>query len=103
MKVITGTRQFQIEEPTVVTIGKFDGRHRGHQKLLQEMNRMKKEEKLAAAVFTFDTAPMKTVTGKPVTVITTCEERRSKLLRTSWRKRCRKKHDDRMYLRNKKS
>lgn len=81
MKVITGTRQFQIEEPTVVTIGKFDGRHRGHQKLLQEMNRMKEEEKLAAAVFTFDTAPMKAVTGKPVTVITTCEERRSKLAR----------------------
>ncbi len=81
MQIITGTRQFQIEEPTVVTIGKFDGRHRGHQKLLQEMNAIKDRQKLAAAVFTFDTAPMKAVTGRPATVITTCEERRSKLAR----------------------
>lgn len=81
MEVITGTRQFQIGEPTVVTIGKFDGRHRGHQKLLQEMNRMKEAKKLAAAVFTFDMAPMKAVTGKTVTLITTCEERRAKMAR----------------------
>ena len=37
MRYIADTTEFQIEEPTIVTLGKFDGRHRGHQKLLRTM------------------------------------------------------------------
>ena len=37
MKYIADTTEFQITEPTIVTLGKFDGRHRGHQKLLRAM------------------------------------------------------------------
>ena len=70
MQVITGTREFQISEPTVVTIGKFDGRHKGHQKLLRKMQELKESMGLRIAVFTFDMAPMGVVTGHPVTVIT---------------------------------
>ncbi|WP_432628474.1 riboflavin biosynthesis protein RibF [Brotaphodocola sp.] len=81
MQVITGTREFQISEPTVVTIGKFDGRHKGHQKLLRKMQELKERLGLRIAVFTFDMAPMGVVTGHPVTVITTNEERRRKLER----------------------
>ncbi len=81
MEVITGTRDFQIEEPTVVTIGKFDGRHKGHQKLLREMIRLKEEQGLRAAVFTFDMAPMGVVSGIRSTVITTNQERRNKMAR----------------------
>lgn len=81
MEIITGTREFQLEAPTVVTIGKFDGRHRGHQKLLKEMLRIKAEQGLQAAVFTFDMAPLGVMAGKAQTVITTNQERRSKMAR----------------------
>ena len=41
MRYIADTTEFQIEEPTIVTLGKFDGRHRGHQKLLRTMMELK--------------------------------------------------------------
>lgn len=79
MHVITGTREFQIEEPTAVTIGKFDGRHKGHQKLLREMLCFKERQGLKAAVFTFDMAPAGVMAGRVQTVITTNQERRNKM------------------------
>ena len=79
MRVITGTREFQIEEPTAVTIGKFDGRHKGHQKLLREMLCFKERQGLKAAVFTFDMAPAGVMAGRVQTVITTNQERRNKM------------------------
>ncbi|MCC8060112.1 MAG: bifunctional riboflavin kinase/FAD synthetase [Clostridiales bacterium] len=79
MRTIAGTREFEIEEPTVATIGKFDGRHVGHQKLLREMLRLRREEGLKTAVFTFDMAPAGIVTGRPQTVITTNQERRANM------------------------
>ena len=79
MRVITGTREFQIEEPTAVTIGKFDGRHKGHQKLLREMLYFKERQGLKAAVFTFDMAPSGVMRGQIQTVITTNQERRNKM------------------------
>lgn len=79
MQTITGSRQFQIEEPTVVTIGKFDGRHKGHQKLLREMLKLRETCGFKTAVFTFDMAPAGVVTGKIQTVITTNQERRNNM------------------------
>ena len=79
MIYISDTRDFKIEEPTVVTIGKFDGRHKGHQKLLREMLRMKREYGLATAVFTFSTAPVALIQDRPQTVITTNQERRNNM------------------------
>lgn len=78
MQYITGTREFHIEEPTVVTLGKFDGLHRGHQKLLSEVYRFK-EKGYKTAVFTFETAPGTLMKGKLQTMITTNAERRENL------------------------
>lgn len=79
MEIITGTREFQIETPTAVTIGKFDGRHKGHQKLLREMLELRDRYGYRTAVFTFDMAPAGVVTGKVPTVITTNQERRNNM------------------------
>ncbi|MEY8355019.1 riboflavin biosynthesis protein RibF [Lachnospiraceae bacterium 54-53] len=79
MKYITGTREFQIQEPAVVTLGKFDGRHRGHQKLLKRMARVKEEKGYQIAVFTFDMSPNSFVAGDSQKVITTNLERKNNL------------------------
>ena len=34
MKYIQGVEEFRLNEPTAVTLGKFDGVHIGHQKLI---------------------------------------------------------------------
>lgn len=74
MEYIRGTREFQIEEPTAVTLGKFDGLHRGHKKLLEELFRFRKKG-CKTAVFTFETAPGTLIRKKLQTMITTNEER----------------------------
>lgn len=79
MKCFIGEENFQIQEPTVVTIGKFDGRHRGHQKLLGAMLKWKYERGYKTAVFTFDMAPAAFIQGKPQKVITTNQERRNNM------------------------
>lgn len=79
MIYIEKEREFQITEPTVVTIGKFDGRHRGHQKLLRIMLDIRRKYGYKAAVFTFSTAPADLVQGKRHTVITTNLERKNNL------------------------
>ncbi len=72
-----GQTDFHIEEPTVVSIGKFDGRHAGHQKLLQRMLAWKAERGYRTAVFTFDLPPAAKAAGLPRRVITTGAERRA--------------------------
>ncbi|MFR3728414.1 bifunctional riboflavin kinase/FAD synthetase [Lacrimispora sp.] len=79
MKYITGTREFQIEEPAVVTLGKFDGRHRGHQKLIQTMAEVKEKKGYKMAVFTFDMSPNSLYNEGPQRVITTNQERKNNL------------------------
>lgn len=53
MQIIKGTTEFQIEGRSAIAIGKFDGIHRGHIKLLAYIL-ARKAEGLKAVVFTFD-------------------------------------------------
>ncbi|MDR1018334.1 MAG: bifunctional riboflavin kinase/FAD synthetase [Lachnospiraceae bacterium] len=50
----TEISQFNIEETVAVTFGKFDGFHRGHQKLLNEVLFYSKENNINSLVCSFD-------------------------------------------------
>lgn len=50
-------KDFVLDERTVVTLGKFDGIHKGHRKLIQKACEIAGEKGLKTAVFTFKVAP----------------------------------------------
>lgn len=75
MEIITNTTDFYLEKETAVAIGKFDGLHIGHRRLLEEIL-SKKKEGLAACVFTFDPAPSVLFGHSDGKELTTREEKR---------------------------
>ncbi len=74
MQYICNTKEFHIDEPTVVSIGKFDGLHNGHKKLVSEMMTYRTDGR-KAAMFTFANPPGTLVKGKVQNVIMTNRER----------------------------
>ncbi len=56
MQIIKDTTKFQLDGDSAIVIGKFDGMHLGHQKLLNEIVD-KNNIGLQAVVFTFDPPP----------------------------------------------
>lgn len=70
------TEQFHIETPCALSLGKFDGLHRGHEELLRRLMD-KRKEGLLAAVFTFDIPPKKLTEGSGVKLLSTNAEKRA--------------------------
>ena len=64
-----------LNQKRVIALGFFDGVHLGHQALLRRTVERAKEQGMIPAVFTFDRAPKAVVTGRPVPLLTTPEER----------------------------
>ena len=76
MQYITNTLEFKIEENTVISLGKFDGLHRGHELLMKNLMQKKQEHGYQAVVFTFDIPPRAEVADVEAHVLTTNEEKR---------------------------
>jgi riboflavin kinase/FMN adenylyltransferase len=76
MKYWNHTLDFFVEEDSVITLGKFDGLHRGHELLIEQIKEQEKLHGLKTIVFTFDIPPRRQTDGAPVKVITTNEEKR---------------------------
>jgi riboflavin kinase/FMN adenylyltransferase len=75
MEIITGSTNFHIAEKTAAAIGKFDGIHLGHRKLLK-LILDQKQDGLKSVVFTFDPTPEEFFTGRTVKQLFTRDEKR---------------------------
>ena len=82
MQYIHNTFDFKIEEDTVITLGKFDGLHRGHELLMENLLAWREKYHYKAVVFTFDIPPRQKVNDVDMRVLTTNEEKRAIFERT---------------------
>lgn len=56
MRYVTDWMNYRSEKETAVTLGKFDGVHRGHQKLIRRVRELAEENGWDSAIYTFDTS-----------------------------------------------
>ena len=75
MQIISGTTEFHIDGKSAVAIGKFDGIHLGHKKLLNYILEQKVDG-FKAVVFTFDPSPEEFFLGRAVKQLFTRDEKR---------------------------
>lgn len=64
-----------MDSRAVVTVGTFDGVHKGHQAILRFLTDRAAERKAPAVLVTFDPHPREVVSGHPVPLLTTAHER----------------------------
>ena len=76
MKYIHETEEFEMDSPTVVTFGKFDGVHSGHQKLFAIVSKKAEELDAISVVVTFDKIPLSICPSTQQHFITTNFERK---------------------------
>lgn len=75
MQIIEKTTEFRLPRRSAVAIGKFDGVHLGHRKLIHKIMEQKTEG-LVATVFTFDTSAAAFFGGEEKELTTAAEKRR---------------------------
>ena len=80
MREITDITTFTTQQPTVLTIGTFDGVHLGHQKIIERVVTTARQEGLLATIFTFFPHPRMVVQhDKGLKLIHTLEEKKQLL------------------------
>lgn len=79
MHYIKGLDSYSSRLRSAVTLGKFDGLHRGHQELVERVGRYAREHGVRSVVCAFDMRPLFERLRIPGKVLMTREERRSML------------------------
>lgn len=75
MKFERGLEQVVRDPHSVVTVGTFDGVHRGHQAVLGYVRAQAQQRGGKSTVLSFDPHPREVLRGEPVPLLTTIEER----------------------------
>ncbi len=76
MEIIWGIENIGNSRPSAVSIGTFDGVHRGHKKIINELNKAARQNDLCSTLVTFDLHPRTVVkSGKLISLITAIEEK----------------------------
>lgn len=75
MQIISGITDIQLNTPTVVALGKFDGVHIGHRLLINDIV-SKAKEGYKSVIFTFNPSPESLFAGKALPELTTVNEKR---------------------------
>lgn len=79
MQYIVGLDQYYNENKTAVTLGKFDGLHRGHEKLIEKVIECAEDEKIDSVVCSFDMSPLFKELNVERKIIMTQEEKKLRL------------------------
>ena len=79
MEYFKGLASYRGDGRTAITLGKFDGLHRGHQKLIHKVRQLKEAHEVKSVVFAFDMTPLFERLGLPRDGIMSNEERRMHL------------------------
>lgn len=75
MQYINRLSDYESRSEAAVTFGKFDGLHTGHQKLVEQVQRLGKDQGLASIVCAFDMQPLWKRTQKTPQMLMTGKER----------------------------
>jgi len=75
MGALEELERLRLPGPSLVSVGIFDGVHRGHQRLLQELVARAREAGAVSVVLTFRNHPRTVLHGEPVPLLTSLEER----------------------------
>ncbi len=76
MHYIKGIENYKNENKSAVTLGKFDGLHRGHMKLVEKVQELSAKEHVDSVVCSFDMRPLLQRIYSQIKILMTCEERR---------------------------
>jgi len=76
MRIFRDLREADLPGPTVLTIGNFDGLHRGHQELLARLRQSAATKAASSAILTFHPHPLTVLRPDvPLELLTTPDER----------------------------
>ena len=76
MHIVTGTNIYDtVLDGSIITIGNFDGVHRGHSEIFRHLKQQSVERELPSVVVTFEPHPLKILAPQSAPMLITTFER----------------------------